>query len=106
MSYRTVWSMLLVAAFIFPSVGSAEDSEIQRDPFSCKGTHEALVGLGGVILFGGIMWASQSRRARVIRKGLVEGMSRKEIKAMAGICLLYTSPSPRDRQKSRMPSSA
>ena len=26
--------------------------------------------------------------------------------AKAGICLLYTSPSPRDRQKSRMPSSA
>ena len=25
---------------------------------------------------------------------------------MADICLLYTSPSPRDRQKSRMPSSA
>ena len=24
----------------------------------------------------------------------------------AGLCLLYTSPSPRDRQKSRMPSSA
>ena len=24
----------------------------------------------------------------------------------ANICLLYTSPSPRDRQKSRMPSSA
>ena len=26
--------------------------------------------------------------------------------AMSGFCLLYTSPSPRDRQKSRMPSSA
>ena len=26
--------------------------------------------------------------------------------AKFGICLLYTSPSPRDRQKSRMPSSA
>ena len=25
---------------------------------------------------------------------------------LLGICLLYTSPSPRDRQKSRMPSSA
>ena len=25
---------------------------------------------------------------------------------MLGACLLYTSPSPRDRQKSRMPSSA
>ena len=26
--------------------------------------------------------------------------------AAPGACLLYTSPSPRDRQKSRMPSSA
>ena len=33
--------------------------------------------------------------------------SRKEgINAWISICLLYTSPSPRDRQKSRMPSSA
>ena len=28
------------------------------------------------------------------------------VKAMDTNCLLYTSPSPRDRQKSRMPSSA
>ena len=28
------------------------------------------------------------------------------IKVQNGPCLLYTSPSPRDRQKSRMPSSA
>ena len=28
------------------------------------------------------------------------------LKAMSLFCLLYTSPSPRDRQKSRMPSSA
>ena len=27
-------------------------------------------------------------------------------KKISNICLLYTSPSPRDRQKSRMPSSA
>ena len=27
-------------------------------------------------------------------------------RALLNICLLYTSPSPRDRQKSRMPSSA
>ena len=26
--------------------------------------------------------------------------------ALRNLCLLYTSPSPRDRQKSRMPSSA
>ena len=39
-----------------------------------------------------------------------ENISQKIIKAEAVIrgpsCLLYTSPSPRDRQKSRMPSSA
>ena len=38
-------------------------------------------------------------------------MTAEQIKSMEGIdrvwvCLLYTSPSPRDRQKSRMPSSA
>ena len=37
------------------------------------------------------------------------GVSSNKITAIAGessTCLLYTSPSPRDRQKSRMPSSA
>ena len=34
--------------------------------------------------------------------GLRLGKIKKQIK----LCLLYTSPSPRDRQKSRMPSSA
>ena len=31
---------------------------------------------------------------------------KKELAALEAACLLYTSPSPRDRQKSRMPSSA
>ena len=31
---------------------------------------------------------------------------KKDNEDYATICLLYTSPSPRDRQKSRMPSSA
>ena len=36
------------------------------------------------------------------------GVSRRDIMKIGAItaCLLYTSPSPRDRQKSRMPSSA
>ena len=34
-------------------------------------------------------------------------LARHELKyTLTKICLLYTSPSPRDRQKSRMPSSA
>ena len=35
---------------------------------------------------------------------LPQGLGREHLQAQA--CLLYTSPSPRDRQKSRMPSSA
>ena len=37
--------------------------------------------------------------------GLVHKLSRLSV-ALLCTCLLYTSPSPRDRQKSRMPSSA
>ena len=33
-------------------------------------------------------------------------ISKKDCSINVGNCLLYTSPSPRDRQKSRMPSSA
>ena len=39
---------------------------------------------------------------RASKKGGKEDL----LKAKHYICLLYTSPSPRDRQKSRMPSSA
>ena len=35
-----------------------------------------------------------------------EGITPQEFVAKIAACLLYTSPSPRDRQKSRMPSSA
>ena len=37
---------------------------------------------------------------RTMREGVMGGLGG------FGACLLYTSPSPRDRQKSRMPSSA
>ena len=36
----------------------------------------------------------------------VEAALKADPDKLAGVCLLYTSPSPRDRQKSRMPSSA
>ena len=43
-----------------------------------------------------------------IRAGMhkVEGLQRRCTRDENKACLLYTSPSPRDRQKSRMPSSA
>ena len=36
----------------------------------------------------------------------VNCLEQQQVQALKHICLLYTSPSPRDRQKSRMPSSA
>ena len=42
-------------------------------------------------------------------KGLCGGLNTnllKKVRAEVGDCLLYTSPSPRDRTRSRMPSSA
>ena len=39
-------------------------------------------------------------------EALCRGWPAKLVKRENSICLLYTSPSPRDRQKSRMPSSA
>ena len=46
----------------------------------------------------------QQEEAKVLQSELD---SRRELMgAELGSCLLYTSPSPRDRQKSRMPSSA
>ena len=46
-------------------------------------------------------------RAAVLRQGGPWPARASEVAARANVsCLLYTSPSPRDRQKSRMPSSA
>ena len=36
----------------------------------------------------------------------VDALMKLDLAAGVDVCLLYTSPSPRDRQKSRMPSSA
>ena len=58
--------------------------------------------LPGVGAFGDAM-------AKLTATGLVPVLKEQaEEKPLLGICLclLYTSPSPRDRQKSRMPSSA
>ena len=53
-------------------------------------------------------WEEQQRRMqkRGEYKGLAWIVLAHAPTTDAYICLLYTSPSPRDRQKSRMPSSA
>ena len=57
-----------------------------------------------ILLLHGPVGSAKSTIARLLKKGL-EAYSRTE-EGKLFTCLLYTSPSPRDRQKSRMPSSA
>ena len=52
---------------------------------------------------------SQEARVGITPSGaetLVSEGNKVFIEKSAGICLLYTSPSPRDKRQSRMPSSA
>ena len=58
--------------------------------------------LAYAFILTGVRGVGKTTTARIIAKGInCIGADGK-----GGACLLYTSPSPRDRQKSRMPSSA
>ena len=52
----------------------------------------------------GISEGDEREKGSLERIGELRG--RPTLVVLTNVCLLYTSPSPRDRQKSRMPSSA
>ena len=49
---------------------------------------------------------SDSMQVRMAALRVLAVLGQNDLVDAANGCLLYTSPSPRDRQKSRMPSSA
>ena len=76
----------------------ASASDLDLHPFAGRGHH------GRVQRLVAIRFGQADPIAQAVRVGLVE-VSHDAVRA-PDVCLLYTSPSPRDRQKSRMPSSA
>ena len=64
--------------------------------------------------YRGLLRAAKNSKKRAERKAIRKAFdvaleAHKDIRRKSGepyICLLYTSPSPRDRTRSRMPSSA
>ena len=57
----------------------------------------------GIVVGSGI---TLSKDGDIFATGVTTTGSLVSSGAISGTCLLYTSPSPRDREKSRMPSSA
>ena len=78
--------------------GGSEPMDNTREPAGHLG---AIIGIGflliGLVVFGVVQQKAWSRQAELTQRFEA---------CMESACLLYTSPSPRDRQKSRMPSSA
>ena len=64
-----------------------------------------LIGLGALLLFSSLFPNQNMQIPRVPYSLFIDQVNDGEVKR-AYICLLYTSPSPRDRTRSRMPSSA
>ena len=63
-------------------------------------------GLQGVVVTAANTIAGSTQRTFAHMMGMYVTTGRRKIAVDVNLCLLYTSPSPRDRQKSRMPSSA
>ena len=75
----------------------AFSTAFQRNAFQNNAFQIGTDNSGAVIVIGDAIVAHRSGTP----------FSKKRYRAIVDeICLLYTSPSPRDRQKSRMPSSA
>ena len=66
---------------------------------------EALVGGGGAIA-GGLLTKDAYDKLGGIGDTAITEMTELGQQGLEQTCLLYTSPSPRDRTRSRMPSSA
>ena len=81
-----------------------EDLKVTANGYDFKPAQAAMQRYIDNNLLSGISWAV------MVGRDLVDvncvGWADKEAQTPLRTCLLYTSPSPRDRQKSRMPSSA
>ena len=68
--------------------------------FKLRGAYNKISGLSPDLLEKGVICASAGNHAQGV------ALAAQRLGAKATICLLYTSPSPRDGLLSRMPSSA
>ena len=83
---------------IRPEISEREQIQFQYKDFWCEEKHlseDTCLVYGGLFVY----WKSEDEQIAI-------NMDSRFTIIYTNTCLLYTSPSPRDRQKSRMPSSA
>ena len=73
--------------------------------FKNFGFLEFLVSASAIFVIGMLIWTASTRPAVEAKANLVKENHNKVVD-LINDCLLYTSPSPRDMRRSRMPSSA
>ena len=97
------------AAAVLASAGFAQQSDItvalQLEPPHLDPTSAAAGAIDSVLYSNVFEGLTRFASDGSIVPGLAESWEISD-HGLTYICLLYTSPSPRDRQKSRMPSSA
>ena len=71
-------------------------------------TQDGYEGWGEAATLGGPGWSSETAETIqvIIERYLVPKLVGQSLLDYQSTCLLYTSPSPRDKRQSRMPSSA
>ena len=83
----------------FP-LGTLRDTPSEAEIIS----HQLLLKAGYIRRVNSGIYAYMPLMLRVIEK--ISAIIEKELNSIGCTCLLYTSPSPRDMRRSRMPSSA
>ena len=74
--------------------------------YAPRGDYQLIVSSMQPAGAGNLMQQFEELKKKLDAEGLFAQEIKKQIPVHPKHCLLYTSPSPRDRQKSRMPSSA
>ena len=96
-----------VIAFYDALDGSGDDGSGETEPYDDQGHGSHCAGISSGT---GSIGDKPVGSGETPYRGVAPGSSLVGVKVLdsggSGSCLLYTSPSPRDRQKSRMPSSA
>ena len=93
-SYRQIRTPIVESTHLFTRSIGAETDIVSKEMYTFEDRN------------GDSLTLRPEGTASCVRAGIEKGLFYNQLQRLWYICLLYTSPSPRDRTRSRMPSSA